>query len=191
MNFKMLSGTLIASSLLLAACGDTEEKEASKADDKETTETAEKVTTEAPAEEKETTVLKDDTAVLEDIDVKILESKFLPKGTYENQSADQLVVTYEITNKSDKEIDPMTGYLAVFEAYQDDENSKRKLNVGMTPMMDEYKFVLDNQMDIIKKDGTVKSAIAYDLEDTETPVELVANKGIRGEKLGSKLIKLK
>lgn len=65
MNFKVFSGILLASSLLLTACGGTEEKEATNVDEKETTETAEKVTTEAPAEETESEEKKnDDTAIL-------------------------------------------------------------------------------------------------------------------------------
>lgn len=189
MSFKSLIGLSLASSLLLVACGDAEEKETANGKDDQKTETAEKVTTEAP--NKNNTALKNDTAVLNDIDVKILDAKFLPKGTYEYQENDQLAITYEVTNKTDKEIDPISGYLATFEAYQEDKNSNRKLEVGMLPSTKEYDFARDNQLDIIKKGGTVKNAIAYDLEDTTTPVELVATKGIGGEKLGNKIIKLK
>ena len=177
MNYKALVGITLVSTLLLGACGTNEEK-----DNVKNTETA---TTEAPKKEsKEKNNLKDNTAQLDDVDVKILETEFLPNGSYEHQTADQIVVTYEVTNKSDKEISPMTGYLAVFEATQEDENSERKLNVGMTPMNEKYKYVVDNQMNNIKKDGTVKSATAYDLKDTTTPVILHATKGIGGEKLG-------
>ena len=37
---------------------------------------------------------------------------------------------------------------------------------------------------VIKKDGTLKNGIAYDLDDTATPVILNATKGVGGEKLG-------
>lgn len=189
MNFKTLTGILIASSLLLAACGQTEEKKEEKATTEASTETAttEAPTTEAPANAE----LKDKTAVLDDIDVKILETELMPKGSYDNQTADQLVVTYEVTNKSDKEISPMTGYLAAFEATQEDANSERKLDVGMTPMNDKYSYVTDVQMNNIKNGGTVKSAVAYDLKDMKTPVVLHASKGIGGEKLGTITVELK
>ena len=34
------------------------------------------------------------------------------------------------------------------------------------------------------QDGTVKNAVAYELDDLETPVTLVANQGLAGEELG-------
>lgn len=178
MNYKALAGLTFASALLLGACGEetSEKKEETK------TETA---TAETPKKEsKESNELKDNTAKLDDVDVKVLETEFMPKGTYEGQTADQLIVTYEVTNKSDKEIDAMIGYLAAFEATQEDANSERKLDVGMTPTNEKYKFVSENQMNSIKKGGTVKSATAYDLKDTTTPVILHATKGVGGEKLG-------
>ncbi|ULG70895.1 DUF5067 domain-containing protein [Macrococcus brunensis] len=205
MNYKLLSGTLLASSLLLTACGQAEETAkdvgkkvedtAKQAGDK-AKETADKVTnetatTEAPKKDSSKDELKDKTAVLDDIDVKILETELMPKGTYEHQTADQLVVTYEVTNKSDKEINPMTGYLAAFEATQEDANSERKLQVGMNPMNDKYSYVTDVQMNNIKKGGTVKSAVAYDLKDMKTSVVLHASKGIGGEKLGTITVELK
>ncbi|WP_165983028.1 DUF5067 domain-containing protein [Macrococcus brunensis] len=206
MNYKLLSGILLASSLLLAACGqaedtakdvskkiegaaDTAGDKAKKTADEVTNETA---TTEEPAKEDDgSNELKDKTAVLDDIDVKVLETELMPKGSYEGQIADQLVITYEVKNKTDKEIDPLSGFLAAFEAYQEDENSMRKLDVGMSPLNDKYKFALENQSNIIKKEGIVKNAIAYDLKDLKTPVELKASKGIGGEKLGTLTVELK
>ena len=37
---------------------------------------------------------------------------------------------------------------------------------------------LDSQSESIKKGGTVESAIAYELDDLVTPVELVATEGL-------------
>lgn len=86
-------------------------------------------------------------------------------------------------NKTDKEIDPISGWLAIFEATQDSKDTIRKLDVGMLPQTSKYKTFLDTQNDIIKKDGTLKNGIAYDLEDITTPVILKATKGIGGENL--------
>lgn len=186
MNYKTIGSTILVSSLLLGACGANEAKETTKNQSETTAKTAKK-------EEKKvaTNALKDNTAVLNDIDVKVLETEFIPKGTYEYQKKDQLAIIYEVKNKTNKEIDPINGWLAVFEGTQDSKNAVRKLEVGMLPDMDKYKFALDTQMDIIKKGGTVKNAIAYDLEDTKTPVILTATKGIGGEKLGEIKVNIK
>ncbi|MDJ1090683.1 hypothetical protein QNJ39_03675 [Macrococcus caseolyticus] len=53
MNYKLLTGTLLASSVLLAACGNGEEKKENKTE--ETNKVKEKPTTEAPTTEKPTT----------------------------------------------------------------------------------------------------------------------------------------
>lgn len=43
---------------------------------------------------------------------------------------------------------------------------------------------LDTQLEVIKKNGTVSNAVAYELDDLETPVTLVANQGFAGDELG-------
>ncbi|PKE66259.1 hypothetical protein CW674_02590 [Macrococcoides caseolyticum] len=53
MNYKLLTGTLLASSVLLAACGNGEEKKENKTE--ETNKVKEKPTTEAPTTEAPTT----------------------------------------------------------------------------------------------------------------------------------------
>lgn len=178
MNFKALAGLTLASTLLLGACGEetTEKKEENKTN---------ATSLENPKKEtKENNDLKDNTAQLNDIDVKVLETEFIPKGTYDGQDKDQLGIIYEVKNKSDKEIDPISGWMAAFEATQDTENTVHKLDVGMLPQTEKYKPFLDTQLDTIKKDGTLKNGIAYDLDDTATPIILNATKGVGGEKLG-------
>ena len=183
---KVLLLSLSAFVIFLTACsGDAKQTEEKP---------KEKTATTVEREEKkdESKVLEDDTAVLTDIDVKILETDFLPVGTYEHQETDQLIVTYEVTNKSDKEITPLIGYLAAFEAYQEDENSERNLEVGVTPFnLEKYSFASETQFDNIKNGGTVKNIVAYDLRDTETPVILRATKGIDGDLLGEIVVNLK
>lgn len=224
MNYKGLTSALLASSVMLAACGSTEEakdtaknagktvEEVTKDAEKKVEETTKKAgdkakeasekakdaaknaknetaTTETP-DSTSNKELKNKTAILNDEEVKILDTELMPKGTYDGQTADQLVVTYEIKNKTDKKITPIDGYLAAFEATQEDDNSERKLDVGITPMNDKYKFATDVQTDNIKKGGTVKSAIAYDLKDMKTPVILHATKGLGGEQLGTIKVEL-
>ncbi|MEK5381970.1 hypothetical protein [Niallia sp. FSL W8-0635] len=43
----------------------------------------------------------------------------------------------------------------------------------------------------MKKDGTVKNAVAYELDDLETPVTLIATQGVGGDKLGEQNFKIK
>ena len=49
---------------------------------------------------------------------------------------------------------------------------------------------LDSQTETIKKGGTVESAIAYELDDLVTPVDLVATEGL-DEVIGKATYKLK
>lgn len=186
MTYKGIGSTILVSILLLGACGANESKESSKTQSEKTAKTAKK-------EEKKVTTnaLKNNTVVLNDIDIKVLETEFIPKGTYEEQKKDQLAIIYEVKNKTNKEIDPSSGWFAVFEGTQDSKDAIRKLDVGSLPNMDKYQFALDSQLDIIKKGGTVKNAIAYNLEDIKTPVILKATKGIGGEKLGEIKVNLK
>lgn len=179
MNVKLLGSTLLISSLLLAACNSDETQKENK-----TEIAAKKVEKDQTKKEDVKTGLKDKTAVLDDINVKVLETEFIPKGTYEGQDKDQLGIIYEVKNKSDKEIDAISGWLATFEATQDTKDTVHKLNVGGLPNLEKYTPFLDTQLDTIKKDGTLKNGVAYDLEDTTTPVILKATKGVNGEKLG-------
>lgn len=50
---------------------------------------------------------------------------------------------------------------------------------------------MDTQLETIKKGGTVQDAIAYELDDLETPVTLVANQGIGGKELGKQDFEIK
>lgn len=112
-------------------------------------------------------------------------------NTYEGQQKPQLVVTYEAKNKVDKEIDPIGAWFSAFEAYQDTNNSMKKIDVGPTPNMDKYLYTLDNQDDLIKKGKSVKSAIAYDIYDINKPVILKAHKGYDNIYLGEIKVNIK
>ena len=65
--------------------------------------------------------------------------------------------------------------------------AENELNVGMLP---DDRF-LDSQMENIKKGGTVQSAIAYELDDTTTPVELVASDDLGFSEIGRVTYQLK
>lgn len=186
MNYKTIVSTILVSSLLLGACGANESKDTPKTKSETTAKTAKK-------EEKKVgnNGLKDNTAVLNDIDVKVLDTEFVPKNTYDAQDKDLLIIKYEVKNKTNKEIDPLSGWMATFTPTQESKNGIHKLEVGMMPFEDKYKDAMKYQSDIIKKDGTIKNSVAYSLEDTKTPVVLKATKGIGGEKLGEIKVNLK
>lgn len=174
---KKLISLVVILSLALAACSSNDEK------DKTETAKSETKASDAPS-------FKNNTVILNDISVKITDTVFRPAGTTEYQNTDQLLVEYKATNKSDKEIDRISAWLAAFEAYQDSKDAERKLEVGAAPFDGKYQAMLDNQSDNIKKGGTVEGVIAYDLKDTKTPVTLKAQQGVGGKELGTKTINI-
>jgi hypothetical protein len=188
----MMKKTLILTSALtlsiIAGCSnqDAVTKNVSDADNTETT-------TENTNSEKDNNndiYFKDNEAKLNDLKIKITETKVIKAGEKGNEYGEKPVfaIWYETTNLSDKEIDPTMGWLAVFEAVQDNNpNAVNTLEVGGLPD-DQF---LDSQLEIIKKDGTVKNAVAYELDDLETPVTLIATQGVGGNKLGEQTFNIK
>ncbi|WP_102029152.1 DUF5067 domain-containing protein [Salirhabdus sp. Marseille-P4669] len=133
---------------------------------------------------------KDNVAKLRDLKIEITDTKVIPVGETGNEYGDQpvLAIWYKTTNLSEKDINPTTAWLAVFEAVQDnDPNAVNTLDVGSLP---DSQF-RDSQLQTIKQDGTVENAVAYKLDDLETPVTLIATQGIMGEKLGEQVIEIK
>ncbi|MDR4317909.1 Uncharacterised protein [Niallia circulans] len=173
---------------LIVGCGNQEEgtKKSSESGNK-------KETTVNTSEEKETNnevYFKDNEAKLVDLKIKITETKVIQPGEKGNEYGEKPVfaIWYETTNLSDKDIDPTTGWMAVFEAVQDNNtNSVNTLEVGGLPD-DQF---LDSQLETIKKNGTVKNAVAYELDDLETPVTLIATQGLGGDKLGEQNFNIK
>lgn len=145
---------------------------------------------EAKATNNKDVYFKDNEAKLNDLKIKITETKIIQPGETGNEHGEKPVfaIWYETTNLSDKDIDPTTAWMAVFEAVQDnDPNAVNTLEVGGLP---DNQF-LDSQLETIKKDGTVSNAVAYELDDLETPVTLIATQGIGGDKLGEQNFDIK
>ena len=135
---------------------------------------------------------KDGKVSMEDIDLKITKYKVIPVGEEGNEYGDAPVITfwYETTNKTEKDISPMTAWFASFPEgpiQDNDKNKVNKLQVALHP----DKTLVNDQMSKIKKDGTVSGAIAYKLTDLTTPVKLTAYKGIGGIELGSQEFAIK
>ncbi|AKP66823.1 DUF5067 domain-containing protein [Companilactobacillus ginsenosidimutans] len=133
---------------------------------------------------------KNNKLVMSDISITITKTKVIPVGEIGNEYGEKPVIAFwfTTTNKSNKEINPNTAWIAAFTAVQDNnKNQVNELDIGNLP---DDRF-LDTQSENIKKNGTAESAIAYDLDDTTTPVKLTATKGIGGSKLGTMTYKLK
>ena len=116
--------------------------------------------------------------------ITITDYKVIQPGETGNEYGEKPVIAfwYDTTNVSDTDgLNPMTAWIMAFEAVQDnDPNAVNTLNVASLP---DQQF-LDSQMQDIKVGGTVSNAVAYELDDTTTPVTLTA-KDIMGTEYGS------
>jgi Domain of unknown function (DUF5067) len=112
-----------------------------------------------------------------DLKIKITRHKVIAVGQKGNEYGEKPVIAfwYKVTNLSGAKVDPMTAWIFAFSAYQDNNpNAVNELDVGSLP---DDRF-LDSQMENIKKGGTVENAMAYELDDLDTPVDLVATQGL-------------
>lgn len=192
MKKKLLYVAPMALALLLAACGATGDKESNKSSESTKTEsstsTQKKSNTESAKEDKY--YFKNGIVKIHDLQIEITKEKVIKVGEKGNEYGEKpvLAIWYKVTNLTDKEIDPTTAWVAVFEAIQDnDKNAVNKLEVGSLP---DERF-LDSQLETIKKNGTVENAIAYELDDLKTPVKLIATQGVGGKELGEQIFEIK
>lgn len=179
----LFAGVVMSSALLLSACGNSSsDKSSEKSSSKSTTVKVPKKAAEY--------YFKDNKVNIRDLSIEITQTKVIPVGETGNEYGEKPVIAfwYKTTNKTNKEIDPGSAWIAVFKAVQDnDKNSVNELDMGSLP---DDRF-LDSQSENIKKDGTVENAVAYELDDTTTPVKLIANQGIGGKDLGEQTFNLK
>ncbi|WP_101698546.1 DUF5067 domain-containing protein [Clostridium minihomine] len=178
---------LIAGSL--AGCGGTSTSSSPSEGQGAADSTASVESVNAP-EEKSKYYFKDGVLQAEDIKIEITDHKIIQSGEEGNKYGDKPVIAfwYNTTNITGKDIAPSTAWIIMFEAVQDNNpNAINKLKMAALP---DSKF-LDTQIETIKKDGTVENAVAYKLDDLQTPVTLYANRGLAGEKLGSQTFEIK
>lgn len=172
--------------ILLVACGsDNSDVEEPVEEEQEVTKQEEVGEEEEPieTESEKNSYFDGEVAEIEDVNIKIIDTKVIKVGEEGNESGEKPVfaIWYEVTNKSDKEIDPSTSWILMFQAVQDnDDNMVNTLDVGMLP----DKAHLDTQLNIIKQDGTLENSIAYELDDEVTPVTLIAKKDLVGDEIG-------
>jgi uncharacterized protein DUF5067 len=123
-----------------------------------------------------------------DVKIQITRYKVIKVGQKGNEYGKKPVIAfwYKTTNLSGAKVDPME-FLFRFEAYQDNNpNAYNKLEVGSLP---DERFG-ESQLQNIKKGGTVENAVAYELDDLVTPVNLVATTGL-DEVIGKATYKLR
>lgn len=123
-----------------------------------------------------------------DVKIQITRYKVIKAGQKGNDYGKKPVIAfwYKTTNLSGAKVDPMTAFL-YFNAYQDNNpNAYNELDVGSLP---DERF-LDSQSENIKKGGTVENAVAYELDDLSTPVDLVATEAL-DEVIGKATYKLR
>ena len=94
---------------------------------------------------------------------------------------------YEITNLTGDDVSPMD-WLWVFSAYKTMTRTQgTNLRSGSLP----DDTFLDSQTETIKKGGTVANAVAYELDDETTPVDLVASENLGQSEVGRMTYSLK
>lgn len=183
MKRKIISMVAIfAVSATLVACGSS--SDVPDAGTVATPSGGEEIMAEATPEEKESGIgFADNVCVTEDYTIEITDYRIIAPGDEGNEYGEKPVIAfwYSVTNTSGEEVDPMSAWAFTFTAIQDnDPNAVNELETG--PLPDDQ--FLDSQMETIKSGGTVENAWAYELDDEETPVTLIAVDGLIGEKLG-------
>lgn len=97
-----------------------------------------------------------------------------------------IVFSYKTTRLGDRDVDPVSAWIFNLTAFQDKTPSlKNELPAGPPP---DVRFA-DAMMYKIKKGDTVDCAVAYELDDLKTPVNLVAET-ILGEEIGRQSFKI-
>lgn len=121
--------------------------------------------------------------------IVITDHKIIPVGKKGNEYGSKPVIAfwYKITNLTDNKVSP-TDWIFAITAYQDNNpNAENKLGVGSLP---DARFG-ESQTENIKKGGTVENAMAYELDDATTPVDLVASNDLGMTKIGKVTYNLK
>lgn len=129
---------------------------------------------------------KDDELKLHDLTLKITKIELVKPGSQDYNNKWRLAVYYDLTNNTDKDINPLTA-ASLMSAVQDTNGSQvDNLEVGVNLMKN--KDLTDKQSDQIKKGCTAPGCIVYDLTNNTDKVTL--NFENNGTKCGSKTIDL-
>ncbi|GGO16313.1 hypothetical protein GCM10010980_12550 [Corynebacterium marinum] len=172
--------------LTLSACGDDGAESAGPATAEEQSTTTEispsttptasaETSAEVPAANTDATeYFVDGVLERDDVTIRITDVRKIAVGEPGNEHGDTPVIAffYDITNKSDEGVTANSKWIFAFDAVQDnDPNIVNKLDVAGHP----DPATQDTQSAEIKPGGTISNAVAYELTDETTPVELIAD----------------
>ena len=182
MNKKMaIPAAAAALALLLSGCGGASADEAAETTPS-TSQTVEAPQSEETKDRAVEASFVDGVLSTRDVKIAITAHRVIPVGEPGNEYGSKPVLAfwYDITNVAGEGVTPMN-WIFLFEAIQDnDPNAVNKLNVGGLPD-DAFR---DSQMQEIKTGGTIQSAIAYELDDETTPVDLIASEDLGMTEIG-------
>lgn len=194
---KLFLGVVLSTLFLMTACGNTD-SENMKADEAERekikTNTEELAAEDSTQEETEVEYaegvkpLENSIYEIKMAKVEITGSEVLPPNEYSDNN--KLVLHFDVTSKVDPdeidtEVSIINIWMATMNATQETETSIVDLEVGPSPLDEQYAETVNNQMDIIKKDATVSGIAYYELENRDSPVTIEFTQGLMGDSLGS------
>lgn len=177
-------GLILAVSFGLAGCGSSDSgsdsgSDTSKSSVKESTEVS------VPEESDKAEVgFADGTLKIDMATIKIISEEVLQPDANVYRENPQIAFVYEVTNDDSEPLDGSMAWIACMTAFQETENTVGKLDVGTTPQDEKFEPYRGGEFDELKPGGTKQYVIAYELNDTTTPVVLKATQGVGGKELG-------
>jgi len=186
----MIACTFSVLALALSGCGGTTtESSTSNNDSSPNTTKSSAAPTKSSETPKSDSSFVDGVLTTPEMKIAITDHQVIPVGAKGNEYGSKPVIAfwYKITNLTDQDVSPMN-WIYVFTAYQDNNpNAENEIDVAGLP---DDRF-LDSQTEKIKKGGTVENAVAYDLDDETTPVDLVASNDLGTTEIGKVTYSLK
>lgn len=197
---RMTAAFAVAAALALTACGGNgtsggeapvaESVVSSEVAASESADTSAASTSESQAEAvKADAYFADNELVTDTVKIVITDYKVIQPGEEGNEYGDAPVIAfwYDTTNLSSETTNATTAWMFAFKAIQDnDPNVVNTLDVAALP----DQAFLKTQLHDIKEGGTVSNAVAYTLDDTTTPVKLVASDMLGLTELGEQVFEI-
>lgn len=120
--------------------------------------------------------------------IKITNHRIIPTGEPGNEDGEKplIVFYYDVTNKTDAELSALD-FVNYFTAVQDNNpDTVNELEVGSFYDPE----LTDSLLEKIKQGGTASGAVAFELDDESTPVELVATDNFGQNEIGRQKFEL-
>lgn len=187
----VMPATMVTIALLLSGCGGTttESKAASNNSSSNTSTPSDTAESDSSTPSTSDSSFVDGVLTTPELKIVITDHKVIPVGEKGNEYGEKPVIAfwYKTTNLSGEDVSPMN-WIYDLRAYQDNNpNAVNEIKIGALP---DDRF-LDTQTEKIKKGGTVENAVAYELDDEKTPVDLVASDDLGMSEIGKMTYKLK